>query len=334
MKYMVSSRHQSDVLKATEQIKVDYRDKDFFYDHIEMYPDKEWYLYIPTDTMVDWVEVEALSKQCDLTIILEDFVHNYKACRGRQLKYMWAYPVTNYAEFTSILVTGVSELILGEPLCFNLPPIKVVCERIGVQLRMVPNRCYENYIPRKTGVNGIYIRPEDVPVYEQYIDSLSFAAKDLSHERVLFRVYHNEKKWPGNLNLLLTNLQYDFDSRALPDEFADIRTKCRQKCMEPNFNRHTCQYCLSAFNLAKALAQGENRRYLESLLDRESKHATRDTKDIDTIRTELNDFVNFDENEYLQKFKDAVYESLTKENPIPEAQSLLDHIDQLIKETN
>ena len=79
---------------------------------------------------------------------------------------------------------------------------------------------------------------------------MEFGDLDLAVERVYVEVY-NKQKWPGNLNLLLKNLNYNIDNRAIPEEFGAMRVRCGQRCMKNG----TCHYCLNAFKFSTALRE-------------------------------------------------------------------------------
>ena len=82
--------------------------------------------------------------------------------------------------------------------------------------------------------------------YAKYINVFEFyAPKELDKEAALYKIYAENKIWPGNLNLLIEYLNYDFDNRLLYDEenFADRRMNCQQKCLRGK----SCHYCINQF---------------------------------------------------------------------------------------
>ena len=93
-------------------------------------------------------------------------------------------------------------IILAAPLCFDLKKVKA---KTQIPIRLCPNLAFDAYIPRANGICGSWIRPEDVEIYEEWVDTLEFITDDLSKESTLFHIYAENKVWPGNLNLLLTN---------------------------------------------------------------------------------------------------------------------------------
>lgn len=99
---------------------------------------------------------------------------------------------------------------------------------------------------------GTYIRPEDLNAYENYVTSIEFVADTIEKEATLFQIYHNDKVWMGNLNLLLTNFDYNVDNRAInvahPD-FGATRATCGQKCMQTKM----CKLCPTVFRFVTAI---------------------------------------------------------------------------------
>lgn len=168
-----------------------------------------------------------------------------KACHENKLKFYWAYPITSYYELRGLVYLGVSELLLGAPLYFDLPQVR----RENLPIRLVANLCFDGYIPRPNGVCGTYVRPEDVPAYEPYVNTLEFDVDDIKKEEVLIKVYKEDKKWPGNLNLILTNFGENVDNRAIPEAFGEARTQCRQNCQRGG----GCKLCFTAIQLSQTL---------------------------------------------------------------------------------
>jgi hypothetical protein len=145
----------------------------------------------------------------------------------------------------------VSQILIDGPLFFNIPKVKEICG--DVKLRVVANKCVNNYMPRHNGICGVYIRPEDVDEYDKYISYIEFDTNDLEKERTLIKIYKEQKNWPGNLNLLLDNLNVNIDNRGFeylpgynPKEFVHRRLTCGQKCQE---NPVRCRFCPTMFNL-------------------------------------------------------------------------------------
>ncbi len=111
---------------------------------------------------------------------------------------------------------------------------------------MVANVAYYAYLPRENGVVGSYIRPEDVIHYNNYIHVIEFEDCDKKREQALYRVYMENKAWPGNLKTIITNLNYDGVNRMIPPNFALTRMNCGQRCIS---NASRCRVCYRYLDL-------------------------------------------------------------------------------------
>jgi hypothetical protein len=120
-------------------------------------------------------------------------------------------------------------------LFFDLPNVK----KFDIPLRAVPNVAFEPYIPRENGICGQWIRPEDVEVYEDYIDALEFRFTELPQERALYRIYAEQHRWPGEMSDIITNFGVEAANPVVYEEIAKIRLSCKQKCQ----SGHPCTLC-------------------------------------------------------------------------------------------
>lgn len=247
MKYSVSIRQPNKVKELADEIMVDYKDLGAIYDLLVEVPGKEVVLRLSRGDAIEWKKIQQLNKECNLTLALED-LKMISACKD--YKYYWAYPVTSFYELNGILDMGVSQVLIGGPLCFDLAPIV----KKGVPIRMVANMCFDSYIPREEGICGTYIRPDDVDEYDKYITTIEFRTDKLEREATLLELYQ-KKEWKGNLNLILTNLNFDVDNRGIPKEFAAARVQCRQNCQRGG----ACHFCYTSMNFSRAVDKSKNK---------------------------------------------------------------------------
>lgn len=234
MRYAVSVRQPDSVKAQADEIIVNYNDINIMYNMIENFPQKDYKIRIHKGENVNFEELFSFSEQVNITVALEDMrdVDLYKD----KIKYYWGYPITTWAEVKVLIDLGVSELFIGAPLTFDLP---YLTNHTSLPLRMIANKCYDDALPRENGICGSYIRPEDVETYGKYISTLEFDTDALSKEATLLEVYKSGE-WPGNLNLLLTNLNYNIDNRAIPRTFGISRLGCGQRCQR-SLSCHLCE---------------------------------------------------------------------------------------------
>ena len=256
MKYCVGGRQGYPTMKKADEVKVEYRDMDRIRDFIEKLPDKVIILEIDTFTPEDLPTLEFFNKNLNNFVLCIKDLTCAKVFKDLGFKFYWHYPITTYYDLQGVLALEPEYILLGEPLCFDLERISVY----NVKIRLVANVAHDNYIPRIYGIRGKWIRPEDVPVYDEYVDVLEFRMCNLEQERTLLHVYKDNKKWLGNLNLLIKNLDFNVDNRAIPEEIGKIRANCQQRCM-----RHgACRFCETAFKFADALRKEHERRKIEA----------------------------------------------------------------------
>ena len=256
MKYCITGRQPYQILKKADEIKVQYQDKDRIMDFIEKIPDKTIILDIPVEeTQFDWNTLLMYKEKLDFIITLRNlFLAEIFNTQG--IKWYWPYPIQNFDELRQVAALEPCYLLLGAPLCFQLDKVNGITD---IPIRLTANVAYEPYIPRENGIYGRYIRPEDVEYYESYVAALEFIEPDLSKEATLLHIYKENKEWPGNLNLLIKNLNFDIDNRLLPNDFAARRTTCGQRCMEGR----SCHFCDISFKFANTVREEHYRRLQE-----------------------------------------------------------------------
>lgn len=246
MKCMVSCRQDINYIKdkATE-LKVLYKDKAILSYLVE--PDWTFqgqiniYYSAKDDGEIDFTYIDKYKDLLNITLVVDN-AHLIPMLKQSGYRAFWLYPITTYLELNSILALGADEVLIDQPLIFDLPQVKKICGE--VELRANPIRCYVPYVPRTDGICCSFIRPDDVDTYAEYIDHLEFGDQDLAKERIYARLYSEDKNWPGNLNLLLENLNYNIDNRGFPEDFANKRIQCKQRCLRDN----SCHYCPLTFS--------------------------------------------------------------------------------------
>lgn len=258
MNFMISCRHPLTILKQANEIRVDYKDINRIADFItpEWTSEAQIIIYIPKDEIVDWEKITAYQEVLNIVIAVED-TNIMDFVKTLNFPVFWSYPVTTYWELNGLLNLGVSQVLLDAPLFFDLEKVKNICGD-GVELRAIVNKCYNNYMTRKDGICGTYIRPEDITMYSKYINHFEFDAKNLTQERILYNVYTKDTFWPDNLNILLTNFNVNVNNRGfegLPEpyhekSFAERRMNCKQICQQDPYR---CKFCYTVIDFINAV---------------------------------------------------------------------------------
>lgn len=250
MKFSIFNRQPLELRKEADEIKMDYRDIDTLVDLLDENITKKLVIMVGEEDTIDFDKLKVYQKGLNITLAIPQLSMS-SDCINHGFPFYWLYPVSTYFEMRTALELGASEVILNAPLYFDLPQAKKVADEYHATIRLVANICSYTYLGRQNGICGTYIRPEDVSVYEKYVDTIEFVTETLSQEGVLFEIYAVKKHWNGNLSYLLTNFNCQVDNRAFPEEFAAARVQCRQDCMR----RGTCHLCDTLVNYANALVK-------------------------------------------------------------------------------
>ena len=261
MKYCIGGRQPYSIMKKADQIKVKYEDRERIIDFVERIPDKEIVLELKEIPEVSDINTWKMYDEKFENFYIASFnLGLYDILNSEGIKWYWPYPITSYYELKNVAELGPAFIQLGPPLSFDLETVKKV---VGdIKLRMVCNCARPDYLPGEANTPqffGQWVRPEDVHLYDPYVDIFEFETPELKKEETLLHIYKENQIWPGNLNLLIDNLNYNVDNRGIPDEFGQGRINCRQKCMAGG----ACRLCQRTCEFSNILRKEKFRREKE-----------------------------------------------------------------------
>ena len=240
MKYCLSARQTKEILKQADEILVEAKDYRVIPDYFYNYPDTIIILDLPKEqNEVSKDTLLTYSKASNNFIVRLNNLDDLKWYKENGIKFYYRYPVSTFYDVQGLIYLGAEYIAIMAPLTFQMDKLKT----LNVKFRMVPNVAYDAYIPRKNGIHGQWVRPEDLEYYEN-IAVFEFEDADLQKEKTLFDIYKNKKKWNGNLNLLITNLNHNVDNRSILPETGKMRSNCGQRC-QTSGNCHFCDLSLT-----------------------------------------------------------------------------------------
>lgn len=245
MKYCLTSRQPKTYLKKADEIIVPYKDRRIIPDLAKEYPEVDIVLEITPNTTWDFDEIKEyhiLSREKLILCIPEIHPDVIGMIKEANIRFFWGYEINTPYELAAMVNLGVCYVRLGAPLFFQTDIIK----KYGIPGRVTANVAHGGYLPHSDGVNGAWIRPEDVDMYEGTIGMIEFSDCDISKEQALFRIYAEQKNWPGSLDMLISNLGADATNRMIPPEFTEARLNCGQRCAALG----ACRLCYRHFALA------------------------------------------------------------------------------------
>ena len=247
MKYSVSSRQQPEYLQKCDEIKVMWNDRNIIFDLTEKYPGKTInlcrYLIHSNEDDIDWSEIKKFKTLArDNFVFGLTYIDEMIECKANSIDFYYLEPIRSFRELQGLKLFGVKWAFIDAPLFFQMDKVRAV----GLPVRVTANISVREAFPYADGVPGPWIRPEDVEAYEPYVDTIEFSRVNLDQERALFRIYAEQKKWPGELGLIVQDINYLGTNRMIPPDLVEKRLNCGQKCME-NGN---CRLCWRILDLA------------------------------------------------------------------------------------
>lgn len=246
MKYCLNSRLSPKYLAQADEIKIDFRDRHSIPDLIEKYPEKTLILLPPIpyyNNAYDWKEISAWSLGTKGNFILSCArLQDASIAKERGIKFMLAVEANTYWDLKGMMELGAYAAYIGTPLFFNLKATK----NFSIKLRIIPTIALNTALPHSSGIHGQWIRPEDVSLYEDYIDTFEFDSKDRKREQTLFDIYSKDQKWSTRLDILVEDLGSSAINRMIDPKVAKARLNCRQKCEEDG----SCHICDNSLRLA------------------------------------------------------------------------------------
>ena len=155
-----------------------------------------------------------------------------------------------YDDIYTYKILGASEFFIGAQLGFDLPHCKAIADSLNMKVRSIyAYRAEDNPIYRSYW--QYFIRPEDVPLYSKYIDTIEFYGEP-HIVNILVKAYRAER-WNGPLNEIIPINQKTYDSRYIIPQWGRRRVECNRKCMYGS----SCSMCETLYDLSQSLEEAE-----------------------------------------------------------------------------
>lgn len=250
IEYCLFYKQQSIYLQKVKEVKFYYEDLNKIVDFYETHNDKIMVLYL-NSKFIDWEKI----RECNILtrgnlICCAYTIDHLKEAKKYNLKVFHFTPVKTYYDLQALKELGVCYIKVDAPLFFDLPAVA----SYNIPIRIDPSMAKHDNLPH-IGAHGTWIRPEDLEIYESYIAVFDFEVasmpteeEKIRRERALYRIYAEQKEWPGDMNLLFSDFYIDAINRLIVPDLAEHRVQCKQICQNPN---RTCHICDRALLIAK-----------------------------------------------------------------------------------
>lgn len=184
------------------------------------------------------------------TIAVNNFKILEKLLKENYNAYL-AYPINDWETFMNLKELGVSDIIIDGALGFQMERIKQAKENINIRVSPTISLNATLAPPDSPNEYSFFIRPEDLHLYEDYIDIIDFQASTAVQEKAYFDIY-NRGYYDYDLSILVPHLHCKVPNPLISSKlFATNRLNCEQKCKIPG--KRFCSSCLTHFEIAKDL---------------------------------------------------------------------------------
>ena len=182
-----------------------------------------------------------------------------KLLKEKEIPVFFSTLVHSWDVLTGLADMGVSDIYIVEELGFELASAAAVLHERGIQIRCYPNVAQSAH-PDVPDIKKFFIRPEDVELYEQYVDVFEFYG---DNNNLYYKIYAKDKKWFGDLSEIIFHFDKNLDSRCVVPQFAEVRSRCGKKCMKGS----PCRICEKVDRLAGTMQ--ENGLYFKKIQETE-----------------------------------------------------------------
>ena len=194
----------------------------------------------------------------------QDFINLLK---NSNIKYFFHTYVNNWDTFKGLIALGASDIYIVENMGFELDKISKIAHNNNIKIRVFPNVAQSSWNDTQD-IYKFFIRPEDIDIYEKYVDVYEFYGNSKKTE-IYYNIYKNNKKWFGNLKEIIIGMNSDLDSRYIIPRFADKRSRCGKEC----FKGGKCKICDRIIELSQSLKDAN----LIVKIDRKDKKRSEDS---------------------------------------------------------
>lgn len=239
MKCCLSHLLPIEYLNRADEIKLDYSYRYKLPNLFQQFPTKDIVLKIgPHEEDFDWAEIYKYNSLSNGKLLL--CLASATDCiiaQQSNLRFYYGLPITTYADFNAIVNYGTEYIILGAPLFFDFP----YCQRYFKNYRAIPNVANMGQFFNKDNITGTWIRPENLDYYERFVKCIEFERVEPTEETALYRIYIEEHRFVGPLDLIIKDLEYEknVDNNLIPDQLSIKRFACKQQCQAGA----PCRFC-------------------------------------------------------------------------------------------
>ena len=188
-------------------------------------------------------------KYSNFTIMTSLLEEDYKIWFDNKINFFFKEGAETFEQVQGMIRAGVSDIYIINELGFKIADIAPICHRNNIKIRVFPNIAQAGTNFPIENLKKFFIRPEDVELYEPYIDIFEFYGP-LNRQPILREIYE-DRHWPDDLSILILGFDSSLDSRTIAPQFGEYRLNCGKKCILDK-----CNLCTKIATFAYTLTKG------------------------------------------------------------------------------
>ena len=260
MKYCINYSNKSHIIDKVDEILIRY-DKnkilELFTQFIPAHLNQRVIVQLIEENNIDTIVnnlkkiISIYNENKDIKFDIQLPFYNQKfmeELKDTDLKYFFKAAANSWDKFTSLISQNVSDIYITDELAFELDKVAEIAHKNNIKVRIYPNVAQSRW-DKLSDILKFFIRPEDIKMYEPYVDVCEFYGDKAQQIDTYYKIYQEDKKWFGDLQEIIIGLDSKIDSRYIIPRFAEKRIKCGKDCLKGG----KCEMCKRILDLSEQL---------------------------------------------------------------------------------
>ena len=260
MKYCINYSNKSHIINKVDEILIRY-DKnkilELFTQFIPAHLNQRVIVQLIEENNIDTIVnnlkkiISIYNENKDIKFDIQLPFYNQKfmeELKDTNLKYFFKVAANSWDKFTGLISQNVSDIYITDELAFELDKVAEIAHKNNIKVRIYPNVAQSRW-DKLSDILKFFIRPEDIEIYEPYIDVCEFYGDKAQQIDTYYKIYQEDKKWFGDLQEIIIGLDSKIDSRYIIPRFAEKRIKCGKDCLKGG----KCEMCKRILDLSEQL---------------------------------------------------------------------------------
>lgn len=260
MKYCINYSNKSHIIDKVDEILIRY-DKnkilELFTQFIPAHLNQRVIVQLIEENNIDTIVnnlkkiISIYNENKDIKFDIQLPFYNQKfieELKDTNLKYFFKAAANSWDKFTGLMSQNVSDIYITDELAFELDKVAEIAHKNNIKVRIYPNVAQSRW-DKLSDILKFFIRPEDIEMYEPYVDVCEFYGDKAQQIDTYYKIYQEDKKWFGDLQEIIIGLDSKIDSRYIIPRFAEKRIKCGKDCLKGG----KCEMCKRILDLSEQL---------------------------------------------------------------------------------